>query len=55
MELLIAYGRFDGKPFPVHLDLWTVNEEGTGLLQLTDSPEFEEPSGWGVSSLTPQG
>ena len=36
-------------------DLWLANADGTGLTQVTNTPDpfdFEEPSGWGIHPLT---
>jgi hypothetical protein len=34
-------------------DLWTANANGTGLTQVTNTPDdFEEASGWGTHPLT---
>jgi len=34
-------------------DLWIINADGTGLHQLTDTPDFEDAAAWGTARPTP--
>ena len=34
-------------------DLWIANADGSGLTQVTHTPDFEEASGWGTHPPTP--
>jgi Tol biopolymer transport system component len=47
----IVFGR---QPGTAQRDLYTVNADGSGLFQVTNTPEIEEFSGdWGTHPLTP--
>ncbi|MGZ4523726.1 MAG: TolB family protein [Mycobacteriaceae bacterium] len=47
-QLLISYGQFGAqKQFQFHL--WRMRLDGSGLVQLTDAPQFDEAADWTVS------
>jgi Tol biopolymer transport system component len=51
-KLLFARIHFTNGHFRGQDDLWISNANGTGLTQVTHTPGFEEPSGWGTHPPT---
>jgi TolB protein len=47
-QLLLSYAQFDAKHGWL-FHLWRMRLDGSGLVQLTGAPEFDEPSDWSVS------
>jgi TolB protein len=47
-QLLISYGQFDAK-HQWQFHLWRMRLDGSGLVQLTDAPQFDEAADWTVS------